>query len=60
MNDAQKDYIDYIERVMRMSTETMEEINQKLIVRNVGRYYGCTEEEMNEAVIEYVKEKGEK
>ena len=50
MNQSQREYIDYLTRLARSTTKSMSEFNLELAVREVGKSYGCSEMEMDEAV----------
>ena len=50
MNQSQIEYIDYLTRLTRNTTKSMSEFNLELVVREVGKSYGCSETEMDEAV----------
>ena len=51
MNQSQREYIDYLTRLTRNSDKTAQEFNKENIVREVGKSYGCSEMEMDEAVM---------
>ena len=50
MAQPQKEYIDYLTRLIRNTNKSMSEFNLELAVREVGKGYGCSEMEMEEAV----------
>ena len=50
MNQSQREYIDYLTRLARNSDKTAQEFNREKLVREVGKSYGCSEKEMDEAV----------
>ena len=50
MAQPQKEYIDYLTRLIRNTNKSMSEFNLELAVREVGKGYGCSEMEMDEAV----------
>ena len=50
MNQSQKEYIDYLTRLARNINKSMSEYNLELAAREVGKGYGCSEMEMDEAV----------
>ena len=50
MTNLQKDYSDYLTRLARTSTKTISELNGEKLVREVGRSYGLSEDEMREVV----------
>ena len=47
---AKMEYADCLTRLARNSTKTEWEFNRELAVREVGKSYGCSEMEMDEAV----------
>ena len=48
MTRSQMEYIDYINRYARCTGESTVDIGKKLLTREIGREYGCTEKEMEE------------
>ena len=50
MAQPQKEYIDYLTRLIRNTNKSMSEFNLELAFREVGKSYGCNETEMDEAV----------
>ena len=50
MNQSQREYIDYLTRLERNINKSMSEFNLELADREVGKGYGCSEKEMDEAV----------
>ena len=50
MNQSQREYIDYLIRLTRNTNKSMSEFNLELAVKEVGKSYGCSEKEMDEAV----------
>ena len=48
MTNSQRDYSDYLTRLARTSTKTIRELNGEKLVREVGKSYGLSEEEMRE------------
>ena len=47
---AKMEYADYLTKIARIGTKTAQEFNKENIVREVGKSYGCSEMEMDEAV----------
>jgi predicted Zn-dependent protease with MMP-like domain len=45
---AKREYSDYLTRLARNSTKTVQEFNKENIVREVGKNYGLSEKEMDE------------
>lgn len=54
MNQTQREYADYLTRLARNSTKTVQEFNKENIVREVGKSYGLSEKEMDEVNIKDV------
>ena len=50
MTNSQKDYSNYLTRLARTSTKTIQELHSEKLVREVGRSYGLSENEMREVV----------
>ena len=50
MKQPQIEYADYLTKLTRNSTKTAQEFNKELVVREVGKSYGCSEKEMDEVI----------
>lgn len=50
MTETQTEYIDFLKRDIRKTKQSLQEANKQLINREVGKSYGCSEMEMDEAV----------
>lgn len=52
--EAQREYIDYLERVNYTQDRPLEELNREALNREVGKAYGLTEQDMDSTVASYV------
>jgi hypothetical protein len=52
MTDSQKEYIEYLTRASRCSTETVLDWHNKAISKEVGLNYGLSEKEMDEVAMQ--------
>ena len=50
MTEKQIEYLDFLRRDIRKTKQSLEEANEQLINREVGKSYGCSEKEMDEVV----------